>query len=223
MRILIALTFLTTFLALPALFAPPVFAQDAKTTKGPQGPVGVEGLEDIDLEASAFPATKRGCAKRALFRVAMSEMYKKSKDPAELAEMEIIKPLVQGIYEEIGRDGITPFNLKTLNGYQECGQSAKPESSAEREAKAADLYKACSGINDLTLKALSAAKSKKNKDSTVNTLGKTELDVKGTPLEKMEGPAVYLVEQIFAKNEESYDEAVDFAVQMGMGCLNRKD
>lgn len=222
MRILIALTLLTTFLALPAVLMPPVYADD-KTSQSSQGTYGVEGLEEIDLEASAFPATKRGCAKRALFRVAMAEMYKKSKDPADLAEMNIIKPLVQGVYEEIGRDGITPFNLKTLNAYQECGQSAKPESSPEREAKAADLYKACSGINDLTLKALSAAKSKKNKDQTVNTLGKTELDVEGTSLENMEGPAIYLVEQIFSKNEESYDKAVDFAVHIGMGCLNRKD
>lgn len=211
MRILIALTFLTTFLALPLLFMPPAHAQ------------GVEGLEEIDVEASMFPATKRGCAKRALFRVAMSEMYKKNKDPAELADMKIMKPLVQNIYEEIGRDGITSFGLKTLNNYQACGKTAKPESNTQREAKAANLYTACSGINDVTLKALDAAKRKKDKDTTVKNLGKTKLDVKGTSLEGMEGPAVYLVEQIFSKNEESYDAAVDFAVRMGMNCLNRKD
>lgn len=211
MRILIVLTVLTGFLALPVIWAAPARAQ------------GVEGLEEIDVEASAFPATRRGCGKKALFRVAMADMYKKGKDPEELAGMKIMKPLVQGLYEEIGRNGLTSFNLKTLNDYQACGKKAGAESRPEKEKKAAATYKVCSAINEVTLGALDAAKRGKSKDSAVNSFGKRSLDVSGTSMEGIEAPATYLTEQVYAKNAQSYDEAVDFAVRIGMNCLNRKD
>lgn len=211
MRILIALTVLTGFMAAPFWAASPSLAQ------------GVEGLEEINVEASMFPDTLRGCTKKALFRTAMADMYKKSKDPADLTDMKIVKPLIQNAYEEIAKSGVTPFNIKTLNDYQECGKKAQPDSRPEKQEKYAALHKACSTVNNLNLQALEAAKNKRSKDATLNSLGKTELDMKGTSLADMESPALYLAEQIFAKNEESYDDAVDFALKIGMDCLNRKD
>ena len=38
---------------------------------------GVDEFEEIDVEGAAFPDTKRGCAKRASFKVAMADLYKR--------------------------------------------------------------------------------------------------------------------------------------------------
>lgn len=211
MRILIALTFLTTVLALALMVAPPSHAQ------------GVEGLEPIDIEKSVFPETKQGCTKKALFRVAIANMYKKGKDPDELANMQIMKPLVQNAYEEIGRSGLTDYNLKTVKDYQNCGQQAKADSSVRKEEKYTAIYKACSAVNDLTLTALDAAVKKRSRDATVKSLEKRKLDLAGTFLEKMKDPALYLAEQVFVKHEQSYDDAVEFVAQMSTNCLYGKD
>ncbi len=210
MRTLIIFSFLISGL-LFSMIPAPAFAQ------------GVDEFEEIDVDASAFPDTKRGCAKRASFKVGIADLYKKGKDPQDLSKMKIIKPLVQKVYDEVGTKGLTQFYVDTLESYQECGKNAKAERSSEREAQQVVVYESCSGINEVTLEALEAAKAGRSKESLISRAENKRLNVKGTTLEKVEAPAVYLVEQVFTKAETSYDDAVDFAVKIGMTCLNSRD
>ncbi len=210
MRTLIFLSFLLSgilFAVLPA----PAHAQ------------GVDEFEEIDVDASAFPDTKRGCAKRASFKIAIADLYKKGEDPKDLTKMKIIKPLVQKVYDEVGTKGLTQFYVDTLESYQECGKNAKADRNSDKEAEQIVIYESCSGINQITLEALETAKEGGAKDSLISRAEKRKLNVKGTTLEKVEAPGVYLVEQIFTKAETSYDDAVDFAVKIGMTCLNSRD
>lgn len=184
---------------------------------------GVDEFEEIDVEAAAFPDTKRGCAKRASFKVTMADLYKKGKDPMDLSKMKIIKPMIQKVYDEVGKKGLTQFYVDTLEAYQECGKNAKAEKNSDREAEQIVVYESCSGINEVTLEALEAVKDGRSKDALISRAEKRKLNVKGTTLEKVEAPAVYLVEQVYTKSETSYDDAVDFAVKIGMTCLNSRD
>lgn len=210
MRNFIILSFILSFVFVPFISAP-ALAQ------------GVDEFEEIDVEASAFPDTKRGCAKRASFKVAMADLYKKGEDPKDLSDKKIIRPMVQKVYEEVGTKGLTQFYVDTLEAYQECGKNAKADRNAEREAEQLVIYKSCSGINEVTLEALRDAKAGRTKDSLISRAERLKLNVKGTTLEKVEAPAVYLVEEIFSKAETSYDDAVDFAVKISMTCLNSRD
>ncbi|MCB1681924.1 MAG: hypothetical protein H6858_08930 [Rhodospirillales bacterium] len=210
MRTFIILAFLLSFAIQPFL-STPALAQ------------GVDEFKEIDIEGSAFPDTKRGCAKRASFNVAMADLYKNGKDPQELTKMKIIRPLVQNVYDDIGKKGLTRFYTDTLENYQECGKKAKADRNEEREAEQIVIYESCSGINEVTLDALKAVKSGRSKESLISKYEHKKLNVKGTTLEKVEGPAVFLVEQVYSKAEGSYDDAVDFAVKMGITCLNSRD
>jgi len=210
MRNLIILSFILSFALFPFLSAP-AFAQ------------GVDEFEEIDVEGAAFPDTKRGCAKRASFKVAIADLYKKGEDPKDLTDKKIIRPLVQKVYDEVGTKGLSQFYVDTLEAYQECGKNAKAEKNSDREAKQIVVYESCSGINEVTLEALEAVKNGRTKDALISRAEKRKLNVKGTTLEKVEAPAVYLVEQVYTKSETSFDEAVDFAVKIGMTCLNSRD
>ncbi len=181
----------------------------------------VEEFEEIDIESKAFPNTKQGCAKKASFFVAIAENYRRGSDPDELGSMKIMKPLVQNVYDKIGEDGLAKSYVSALQDYQECAEEADEERNAEKEAEQSALHKQCSAINEVVIGALEDVKRNGSMQRTVGKYKSRRINTEGTSLESVEQPVVFLVEQIYSKAENSYDDAVDFGVRQTIGCLNQ--
>ncbi len=183
---------------------------------------GVDDFDDIDIEAIAFPNTKQGCAKKTSFFVAVTDNFTHGTDPSELGSMKIMKPLVQKIYEDLGKKGVAKASLDAIEDYQKCAAHADKEKDEAKEQEQERIYKSCSAINDVLIGTLKAAKSGRSKDSVLSKFKYKKLDVSGTSMEGMEDPSVYLVERIYQRAEKSYDSAVDFAVKVSVDCLNQR-
>ena len=181
----------------------------------------VEEFEELDIETKAFPNTKKGCAKKVSFFIAIADNYRKGTDPDDLGSMKIMKPLVQNIYDKIGKDGLSDSYLSALQDYQKCAKDADQERNEEKEAEQAALYKQCGGINEVVLGALEDVKRNGSVKRTAGKYGSRRINTEGTAMEGMESPAVYLVEEVYKNAETSYDAAVDFAVSQTVGCLNQ--
>lgn len=179
-------------------------------------------LEAIDVSKSAFPHTKSGCSKKAQFFMAMIENYKRAKDPAEIAPMKIMKPLVQEVYNAASTKGISQASIDNIETYRECAKTAEPERNEAKEKKQMKIFKACEGITEVAMGSLRAVKLKQSKKSALGKYESKELIVENTLLENLKDPSVYLVEQIFDKAEkQSFDVATDYAVSVTMSCLKQ--
>lgn len=201
-------------------------------------PVHAQGVGEginIDIEATLFPNTKKGCEMRSEFNFAMIKSFQNGDSPESIANFKMLESLVAKTFETIKSQGAAQAQINSINEYVSCVHGSKPVKDPEKELLLVSKHTACTKLAGVVLGTLESIQTREKLETIQARYANENIDFIDTGYEnysfqgqdmpdtQLKNPVGFFIGQIYdVSQSRSYDDAVAQGAGVVMGCFTGK-
>jgi len=174
---------------------------------------------DIDILELAFPNDKSGCMNKAGMFLAASKSYQDGKAIDDIVPIKMLRPVFEGYYEALRKDGVVEASWNNLEEFQSCIKTSDPLANAQKEKELMVRVSGCDAFSDVAFDILDSIKRRQKFDTVYNKYKNKQVDLTGSAFEDLEDPAIFFAGQLYSKARSGgYDSASEMATTLVLSC-----